>query len=102
MTSILDVKSNVQTLSSLSKIHMVSKNKIQLDSLKLFNRLIIIGQWDMIAETSLQYELTPLPIAMFSNIDQKMNNANKDDFSKTSLNVLTNPLDLHNQPATPW
>ena len=47
----------------------------------------------MTVETSLQYELTPFPLSLFSNKDQKMNKANKTDFSKTSLKALTDPLD---------
>ena len=71
---------------------------MQLDSLKLFNRLIIFAHRDMTAETSLQYELTPFPLSLFSNEDQNMNKANKADFSNTCLKALTDPLDLANQP----
>ena len=53
----------------------------------------------MTVEISLQYELTPLPLSLFSNKDQKMNKAKKADFSKTSLKALTDPLDLTNQPC---
>ena len=56
----------------------------------------------MTVETSLQYELTPFPLSLFSNKDQKMNKANKADFSKTSLKALTDPLDLTNQPCSGW
>ncbi len=51
VTSTMDVKSNVQALSSLRKIPKVNKKKIHLDSLKLFNRLIIFVPRDMIVET---------------------------------------------------
>ena len=93
----MDIKSKVQSLSSLRKIPMVNEKRIYLDSLKLFNRLIILAQRDMTVETSLQYELTPFPLSLFSNKDQKMNKANKAGFSKTSLKALTDPLDLINQ-----
>ena len=63
----MDVKSKAKALSSLRKISMVSK-KIHLDSLKLFNRLIIFAQWDMTVETSLQYELTPFQKSIFSTV----------------------------------
>ena len=49
--------------------------------------------------TSLQYKLTPFPLSLFSNKDQKFNKANKADFSKTSLKALTDPLGLINQPC---
>ena len=53
----------------------------------------------MTVETSLQYELTHFPLSLFSNKDQKMNKANKADFSKTSLKALTDPLDPTDQPC---
>ena len=62
----MDVKLKVKALSSLRKIPAVNE-KIHLDSVKLFNRLIIFAQWEMTVETSLQYELTPFPLSLFSN-----------------------------------
>ena len=53
----------------------------------------------MTVETSLQYELTPFPLSLFSNKDQKMNKANKADFSKACLKALTVTLDLTKQPC---
>ena len=54
----------------------------------------------MTIEASLEYELTPLPLSLFSNKDHKMNKANKAIFSNTSLKVLTDPLDLTDQPCS--
>ena len=99
-TSTMEVKSKVQALSSLRKIPKINEKRIQLDSLKLFNRLIIFAQRDMTVETSLEYELTPVPLSLFSNHDQKMNKANKAGFSKTSLKELTDLLDLAKQPCS--
>ncbi|KAI4804491.1 hypothetical protein KUCAC02_026117 [Chaenocephalus aceratus] len=96
----MEVKSKVQALSSLRKIPKINEKKIHLDSLKLFNRLIIVAQQDMTVETSLAYELTPFPLSLVSNKDQKMNKANKAGFSKTSLKELTDPLDLTNQSCS--
>lgn len=53
----------------------------------------------MTVETSSQYGLTRLSLSLFSNKDQKMNKANRADFSKTSLKALCDPLDLTNQPC---
>ncbi|KAE8291497.1 hypothetical protein D5F01_LYC11105 [Larimichthys crocea] len=53
-TSTMEVKLKVQALSSLRKIPKVNEKKIHLDSLKLFNRLIILAQRAMTVETSLQ------------------------------------------------
>ncbi|KAK1893893.1 Chromosome-associated kinesin KIF4 [Dissostichus eleginoides] len=100
VTSTMEVKSKVQALSSLRKIPKINEKKIHLDSLKLFNRLIIFAQRDMTVETSLAYELTPFPLSLFSNKDQKLNKANKAGFSKTSLKELTDPLDLTNQSCS--
>ena len=100
VTSTMDVKSKIKALSSLRKSPLVNEKKMQLDSLKLFNRLIIFAQRDMTDETSLRYELTPFPLSLFSNKDQKMNKANKAGFSKTSMKALTDSLDLTNQPCS--
>ena len=77
VTSTMEVKFKVQALSSLRKIPKLNEKKIHLNSLRFFNRLIIIAQRDMTVETSLEYELTPLPLSLFSNKDHKMNKANK-------------------------
>ena len=68
VTSTMDVKSKVQALSSLRRIPKVNK-KIHLDSPILFNRLIIFAQRDMTVKACLEYELTPLPLSLFSNKD---------------------------------
>lgn len=53
----------------------------------------------MAVDTSLHYELTPFPLSLFSNKDQKMNKANKAEFANTSMKTLTDPLGLTNQPC---
>ena len=95
----MDVKSKIKAMSSLRKFPLVNEKKMQLDSLKLFNRLIIFSQRDMTVETSLQYELTPFPLSLFSNKDQMMNKTNNADVSKTSLKALAEPLELTNHPS---
>ena len=100
VTSIIQVKFKVQALSSLRKIPKVNEKKLHINSLKLFNQLIIISQRDMTVETSLEYELTPFPLSLFSNKDQKMNKAKKVGFSNTSLKGWTDPLNLTNQPCS--
>ena len=54
----------------------------------------------MTVEKSLEYELTPLPLRLFSSKDQKMNKANKALFYKTSLKMLTDTHDLTNQACS--
>ena len=53
----------------------------------------------MTIEASLEYELTPLPLSLFSNKDHKINKAKKAIFSNTSLKVLTDPLNLTDQQS---
>ena len=54
----------------------------------------------MTVKTSLEYELTPFPLSLFSNKDQKMNKASKAGFSNTSLKGWTDPLNLTDQPCS--
>ena len=100
VTSTMEVKLKVQALSSLRNIPKINEKKIHLDSIKLFNRLIIFAQRDMSVEGSLEYELTPFPLSLFSSKDKKMNKVNKAAFSMTSLKKLTDPLDLADQPCS--
>ena len=99
VTSSMVVKSKVQALSSLRKLPMVSERTIHIDSMKLFNRLIIVAQRDMTVELSLKYELTPFPLSLFSSKDHTMNKPNKADLSKKSLKALVDSLDLINEPC---
>lgn len=97
VTHTMEVKFKAQTLSSLRNIPKINEKKTHLNSIKLFNRLVIFAQRGMTIETSLRYELTPFPLSLFSSKNDKMNKANKADFSNTSLKILTNPLDLMDQ-----
>ncbi len=95
VTSTMEVKFKVHALSSLRKIPKVNEKKIHLNSLKLFNRLIIFAQRKGTVDSSLEYELTPFPLSLVSNKDQKINKANKAGFSNTSLKELR--IDLTDQ-----
>ena len=50
-TSTMEVKFKVQALSSLRKIPKVNEKKIHLNSLRFFNRLIILAQRDMTVQS---------------------------------------------------
>ena len=100
VTSTMEVKFKVQPLSSIRKTPKINDKSIHVNSLRFFNRLIIIAQRDMTVEKSLEYELTLLPLYLFSSKDQKMNKANKALFSKTSLKMLTDTHDLTNQACS--
>jgi len=74
VTSTMEVKFKVKALSSYRKIPKLNEMKIYLNSIRLFNQLIIVVQRDMTFEASLEYELT---LSLFSNKDHNMNKANK-------------------------
>ncbi len=100
VTSTMEVKFKVQALSSFRKTSKINEKRIHVNSLKHFNRLIIIAQRDMTVEKSLEYELTPLPLSLFGSKDHKMIKANKALFSKTRLKALIDPLDLTKQACS--
>ena len=99
VTSTMEVKFKARALSSLRNIPRVNEKKVHQHSIKLFNRLVIFAQKDMTVKTSFEYELTPLPLSLFSKKDDKMNKANKANFSNASLKEFTNQLDLGTNPA---
>ena len=66
----MEEKLKVKALSSLRKFTKLNKRKIHLNSIGIFNQLIIVAQQDVkTLEASLEYELTPLPLSLFSNKD---------------------------------
>jgi len=71
-----------------------------LEYLDLLAQVVESGLARPWAPALLEYELTPLPLSLFTNKDHKMNKANKAIFSNTSLKVLTDPLDLTDQPCS--
>ena len=71
VTSTMEMRFKVKTLSSLRKTPKVNEKNIHLNLLKLFNRLIILAQRNKSVDTSLQYELAPFPLSLFSNKDKK-------------------------------
>jgi len=52
----------------------------------------------MTVEPTLEYELIPFHLSLFSRKYEKMNKANKADFFNASIKDLTNLLDLTDQP----
>ena len=66
VTSTMEVKFKARALSSLRNFPRVNEKKVHLNSIKLFNRLVIFAQRDMTVKTSLEYELTPFPLSLFS------------------------------------
>ena len=87
VTSTMEVRFKVKTLSSLRETPKVNEKNIHLNSLKLFNRLIILAQRNMSVDPSLEYELTPFPLSLFSNKNKKMIKTNKAEFLTLVLRI---------------
>ena len=67
----IETKNKVKSLSFLrggSNVHSPTR----INALKYFNRLVIFAQRESNLEKSLAYELTPLPLSLFSEKDQLM------------------------------
>ena len=57
-----------------------------INALKYFNRLVLFAQRESNLESSLgEYELTPLPLSLFSEKDQLMREGDKANFAQTCL-----------------
>lgn len=70
-------KLKVRPLANLTKKPVkVNGKDVYIDTLKLFTRLMIIGERELSVKDSLCYELTPLPTALFDD-KQGMRKTNK-------------------------
>lgn len=69
-------KMRVKPLSHLTKTLKIKDKEVVIQSLKLFNRLIIISERELTVKDSLAYELTPLPMSLFLDT-QYMRKTNK-------------------------
>ena len=76
----------IKPLSILRKTS--SSAPAQIHAERLFNRLIIFAQRDGSVEEALQYELTPIPLALFNENDQLMNEADKAAFANAHLKTV--------------
>ena len=65
--------SGFQPLNRSQKLPKINKKIVHIDALKFFSRLIFLAQEDVTFQTSLEYELTAVPLSLFSNIDLEMN-----------------------------
>ena len=70
------IKGKVNNLSYLKKTIKVNDRKVFVDSLKLFNRLVLISDRETTLEESLKFELTVVPMSLFDE-HQMMRKANK-------------------------
>ena len=72
----MQTKKKVKPLSVLQKTVKMKEKPIYIDTMKLFTRLMIIGERELSIQESLCYELTYLPTSLFTNA-QKMRKTNK-------------------------
>ena len=87
-------KSKIQPLANLRKLVSGSEGAAPINALKYFNRLVLFAQREDNLESSLGfYELTPIPMLLFSKKDQLMHKGDKATFAKL---CLKDKIDLTN------
>ena len=91
-TAKIETKTKVKPLSSLRNSGN-TRGTTQVNALKYFNRLVIFAQRVSNLEKSLEYELTPFPLSLFSEKDQLMHDANKAAFAQECLKDRVEVLD---------
>ena len=78
-------KSKVKSLPNLHKLVSGSDGTAPINVLKYFSRMVLFTQTEDNLETSLRfYELTPIPMSLFSEKDQLMHEGDKTTFAKLS------------------
>ena len=71
-TATIEHKLMVQSLAKLRKNVIGTDSHTPVNALKYFNRLVIFAQRESNLEKSLEHELTPIPLSLFSEKDQLM------------------------------
>ena len=80
------MKSKVKLFANLRKLVSGSDDTAPINALKYFNRLVLFAQRKDNFESSLGfYELTPIPMSLFSEKDQLMYEGDKATFAKLCL-----------------
>ena len=99
-TTVMEVKHKVTPLSYLRKPPKVHGKPLSLDPLKIFHRLVLVAEQDMVIEESLRYELTAVPLSLFETKSHLMNKPNKAAFVKDELKSLTGPCATVDEACT--
>ena len=84
----LQISLKIKPLRDLKMGIVVNEKKLIIDSLKLFNRLIIISEREVATQENLKFELTAFPMSIF-NKHQKMRKTDKSDFGKFLKSLVT-------------
>ena len=69
-------KNQVKTLKILREAPKVNGNKLSMDSMKLFSRIVFVSERDFKTAEALEFELTHLPMSLFDK-DNKLRKPNK-------------------------
>lgn len=72
----METKHKVKSLASLRSAPKINGEKLITDSLKLFNRLIIISEREVKTKEAMHFELTPTPMSLFDK-NQKLRKPDK-------------------------
>ena len=84
-------KHKVKSLASLRSGPKVNGEKLVIDSLKLFNRLIVISEREVKTKEALRFELTPKPMSLFDK-NQKLRKPDKAALAR-SLKACVAPVE---------
>ena len=72
----MKTKNKVKSLASLRSGPKVNGEKLIIDTLKLFNRLIVISEREVKTKEALRFELTPTLLSLFDK-NQKLRKPDK-------------------------
>ena len=87
----METKNKVKSLQSLRSGPKVNGKKLVIDSLKIFNRLIIISEREVMTKQCLRFELTSTPMSLFDK-DQKLRKPDKAALAKV-LKAFVDPVE---------
>ena len=80
-------KNKVKSLASLRSGPKVNGEKLIIDSLKLFNRLIVISEREVKIKEVLRFELTQTPLSLFDK-NQKLRKPDKSALGRSLKSYL--------------
>uniref|UniRef100_UPI00358E3900 uncharacterized protein n=1 Tax=Myxine glutinosa TaxID=7769 RepID=UPI00358E3900 len=89
----METKHKVKSLESFRSGPKVNGKKLVIDSLKLFNRLIIISEREVKTKQARRFELTPTPMSLFDK-DQKLRKPDKAALARV-LKAFVEPVKQH-------
>ena len=95
----ISIKGKIRNLSQLMKTVKLNDKQVFVDSLKLFNRLVLISDRETSIEESLKYELTVVPMSLFDD-HQMMRKPNKSALGQYLKKLDTQMVNPNNNNIT--